>query len=102
MDLDNPKHQFNIDVRHMVNDDIWIATSDDIRGLVVESRGFNAFLSDIVEVSSELLTHNHGVSDDELAKTSLHCRISHDIETRSTDFLASPQSHISELQLVAA
>ena len=86
----------------MVNDDIWIATSDDIRGLVVESRGFNAFLSDIIEVSSELLTHNHSVCDEELAKTSLHCHISHDIETSSMDFLASPQLHISELQLAAA
>ncbi len=62
----------------MVTDDIWIATSDEIQGLVVESRGFDSFLSDIAEVCSELLTHNHGVSDEELAKMSLHCRISRD------------------------
>ena len=93
MYLDKPKHQFNIDVRRILNDDIWIATSDDIKGLVVESRGFDSFLSDIIEVSSELLSHNHGVSDDELTKTSLCCHISHDIEKRSMNFRVNP--HLS-------
>ena len=102
MDLDNRKHQFNIDVRHAVNDDIWVATSDDIRGLVVESQGFDSFLSDIVEVSSELLTQNHGIRDGELAETRLCCHISHDIEKISTDFRLNPQSRISELELAAA
>lgn len=102
MDLAKLKHQLNIDVRHIVKDDIWIATSDDIRGLVVESQGFDSFLSGIIEVSSELLAHNHGVSHEDLAKTSLCCHISHDIEKISTDFLKNSQSRILALQLAAA
>ena len=33
------KRQFKIDVKHTLNDDIWVSTSEDIHGLVVESQG---------------------------------------------------------------
>ena len=94
--------QFNIDVIHTVNDDIWIATSDDIRGLTVESEGLANFLADIVEVSVELLTHNHGVSEKQLNKTNLHCHVKHELGDNAKNTLPNPESRIAKLQLAAA
>ncbi len=96
------KRHFNIEVIHTVNDDIWVATSEDIRGLVVESAGFQAFLSDLLEVSVELLTHNHGATSEKLDKTRLTCQVTHRMKDPLVNLDVKPEIHISQLHLAAA
>ncbi|MCY3858342.1 MAG: DUF1902 domain-containing protein [Gammaproteobacteria bacterium] len=96
------KRQFNIDVIHTVNDDVWVATSEDIRGLVVESAGFQTFLSDLLEVSVELLAHNHGATEQELNETRLACQVTHRMEGSLENVDLMPEIHISQLHLAAA
>ena len=93
------KRQFNIDVTHTLGDDVWVATSDDIRGLVVEAEGFQVFLAELVDISVELLTHNHGASDEQLNRTRLCCHITHKVDKHSSKHSTHPEVHISELQL---
>ena len=102
MVLGTRKRQFNIDVTHSVIDDIWVATSNDIRGLVVESEGFQTFLSDLFEVSAELLTHNLGASIEQLDRTTLLCHVTHEEDRPTVKHAVRPESRISELQLAAA
>ena len=63
--------QFGIDVVYYAVDGTWVATSTDIKGLVVEAKAFESFISELVEVSNRLLAHNHNLSDTEIETSSI-------------------------------
>ncbi len=95
--------QLIVDVIHYEDEDIWVATSDDIRGMVVESQGITAFLIDVVDVAVQLLDLNEKISAEQLAATRLRLRVEHESVGKSQDQnLKQPGSHLTELQLVAA
>lgn len=54
--------QLIVDVVHYEDEDIWVATSEDILGMVVESQGIAAFLIDVVDVAVQLLDLNEQIS----------------------------------------
>lgn len=63
--------QFGIDVVYYAVDGTWVATSADIKGLVVEAETFESFLSVLIEISNRLLAHNHNLSDTEIEASSI-------------------------------
>ncbi len=92
-----------VDVVHYEDEDIWVATSEDILGMVVESQGIAAFLIDVVDVAVQLLDLNEQISAERLAATRLRLRVEHESGGKSVDQkLKQPGSHLTELQLVAA
>ena len=62
---------FDVEVSHFVDDGVWVGTSEDIKGLTVEADSLEAFIEALLEVSSELLAHNHGLSGAQLAQSTL-------------------------------
>lgn len=81
-----------------------MAESDEIDGFVVESEGFENFLTDLAEVSSAMLKHNHGFTDGELNETELCCHVTHEYEVdEPVETLSGrPELLIKELQLAVA
>ena len=65
---------FDVEVSHFVDDGVWVATSEDIKGLTVEADSLEAFIEALVEVSTELLAHNHGLSGAQLEQSTLRVR----------------------------
>ena len=97
------RHDMCVDVRHYVDDDIWIATSDDITGMVVESRGIATFLIDVVDVAVQLLELRDGYDSSSIANTSLRLSVSHLIGEDSTIQTPNrPSLRLTELHLAAA
>ena len=96
-------HQLIVDVVHYEDEDIWVATSEDIRGMVVESQGIAVFLIDVVDVAVQLLDLNEQISAEKLAATRLRLRVEHEPGDKPLDRnLKQPGSHLTELQLAAA
>lgn len=94
------QQQLNVDVTHYEDEDIWIATSDDIAGMVVESHGIAAFLVDVVDVVVELLELNEQTSAKELGMTRLCLRVKHKSEDISiARNCGTPELQLTELQL---
>ena len=85
-----------------MKDDIWVATSKEISGLILESQAVSQFLSDILEVSVEVLKHNRGITEEELHKTRLHYQVTHESEQSASTTGLTPESRIVELQLTVA
>ena len=52
------QQQLSVDVVHYADEDVWVATSEAIRGLVVESEGIANFLTDVVDVAVQLFELN--------------------------------------------
>lgn len=95
--------QLSVDVVHFEDEDIWVATSEDILGLVVESKGIEAFLVDVVDVAVQLLEINENFSSDQLATTRLRLRVTHELSDKlSKQGVAHPSLQLTELQLSAA
>ena len=67
-------HVFDIDIVHYVGDGIWVATSDDIKGLTVETDSLESFIETLIDVSSELLSHNHDLTDAEIEAATLEVK----------------------------
>ena len=65
---------FNIEVCHFADDGVWVATSEDIKGLTVEAGSLEAFIQALIDISTELLAHNHGLSGSQIAESTLHVR----------------------------
>ena len=96
------QQQLNVDVTHFEDEDIWIATSDDIVGMVVESHAIAAFLADVVDVAIELLELNERISAKELEMTRLRLRVKHKSEDSSVaQDCSTPELQLTELQLAA-
>ena len=94
--------ELSVAVRHYVDDDIWVATSDDITGMIVESQGIAAFLIDVTDVAVQLLELNDGYDADSITKTSLRLRIDHILCENSKNLnLKQPSLRLTELQLAA-
>ena len=93
----------NVDVIHYADEDVWVATSEDIRGMIVESQGIENFLLDVVEVAIQLLELNEHYDADQLAMKRLCLRVTHesDAETAEQE-LKRPGLQLTELQLAAA
>ena len=62
---------FDIDVIHYVDDGVWVATSEDVKGLTVEADSFENFVEALIEVCIELLAHNHGLTEDEIGESTI-------------------------------
>ncbi|MCY3859865.1 MAG: DUF1902 domain-containing protein [Gammaproteobacteria bacterium] len=96
-------HELCVDVRHYVDDDIWIATSDDITGMVVESRGIATFLIDVVDVAVQLLELSDGYDASSIANTNLRLRVNHVSGDDSSNQTPNhPSLRLTELHLAAA
>lgn len=96
-------HELCVDVRHYVDDDIWVATSDDITGMVVESQGIATFLIDVVDVAVQLLELSDGYDASSIANTSLHLRVNHESGDDLTNQAPNqPCLRLTELHLAAA
>ena len=65
---------FDIEVIHYADDGVWAATSEDIKGLTVEAPSLQTFLETLIEVSIDLLTHNHGLSDAEIEASTIRVK----------------------------
>ena len=65
---------FDIEVVHYADDGVWVAVSDDIKGLTVECDSLETFLDTLVEISTELLAHNHGLSDAEIEDATIRVK----------------------------
>ena len=67
-------NQFDIEVVHYADDGVWVATSEDISGLTVEADTFSSFVEELIDVSTELLAHNHGLTEDEIGAAIIHVK----------------------------
>ena len=65
---------FDIDITHYADDDVWAATSEDIKGLTVEAESLQSFTEALIEVSIELLAHNHGLTDAEIGASTVRVK----------------------------
>ena len=65
---------FDIEVIHYADDGVWAATSEDIKGLTVEADTFRDFVDALIEVSTELLAHNHGLNEAEIGEAIIHVK----------------------------
>lgn len=97
------RHDLCVNVRHYVDDDIWIATSDDITGMVVESRGIATFLIDVVDVTAQLLELSDGYDASSIANTRLRLRVNHVSGDDSPNQTPNqPSLRLTELYLATA
>ena len=69
--------QFHVNVVEYRNDGVWVATSDEIKGLTVEEASLEACLATLIDVGAELLAHNHGLTEEQIANTALHTHVVH-------------------------
>ena len=97
------QRQLNVDVIHCRDEDIWIATSDGILGMVVESQGIAEFLSDVVDVATQLLEINEQINADQLEMTRLclHVKQEPDVSSVMED-RDTLELQPTELQLATA
>ena len=96
------RHELHVDVRHYVDDDIWVATSDDITGMVVESRGIATFLIDVIDAAVQLLELSDGYDSSSIANTSLHLSVTHESgDEPSSQTPNHPCLRLTELHLGA-
>ncbi|MBQ9014793.1 MAG: DUF1902 domain-containing protein [Firmicutes bacterium] len=51
--------QYNVNLAWDKEADVWIATSDDIPGLVLESGSFDALVERVRSAAAELISLNH-------------------------------------------
>lgn len=63
--------EYAVDVR-VGSDGVMTATSDDIRGLVLETTDLREMCSELLLVSERLLRSNHGLTDQQVADAELH------------------------------
>lgn len=97
------QQQLSVDVVHYADEDVWVATSEDIRGLVVESHGIANFLADVVDVTVQLLELNEHLDADQLSMTRLGLRVKHETDADAPEQeLKRPGLQLTELRLAAA
>ena len=91
---------FDIEITYFQDDRIWLATSDDIKGLTVEADSFQTFLETLVDVSADLLAANHGLREEELDDTTLRVkRVVVDQDGASPAQRAKRRRHTPKLML---
>ena len=61
---------FAVDI-YCYSDGTLAATSDDLRGLVLETDNYPDMRDELVRVAVELLKANHGLTDEQIADTTL-------------------------------
>ena len=101
---------FDIEICYFVEDGVWLATSDEIRGLTVEADSLQGFVEALIDVSAELLAHNHGLSEAEIEETTIRVsefrRLRNDSElpdNETTRRRATPKLMVNDpIGLVAA
>lgn len=66
------KYEYAVYVRALKRPKLLIATSPDIRGLVLEVKSVDELHGELLRVTERLLKTNHGLTDEEIGKVQLN------------------------------
>ena len=72
MNQNEKRHEYPIEVRAFSNPTALVATSPEIRGLVLEVETVGELYAELLAVTSHLLKANHGLTDNQIAQTQLN------------------------------
>ena len=96
--------EFSIDILYFRDDAVWLATSEDIKGLTVEANSYDVFLEALFDVSTELLTANHGLAEADIEDTTLRVKSLTLVHTQSgqrTKAFSPPRRPVPKVMLDA-
>ena len=96
------KLEIDIDVIYTLSDEVWAATSNDIRGFFLQSDGFANFVKDLSKYGPEMLRLNHGYTEEQLRKVMFHCHVTYEVEQESVASTPHPAYKVKELKLAVA
>ena len=69
------RYEYAVHVRALKRSKLFVATSPDIRGLVLEVKSVDELHTELLRVTERLLKTNHGLTDEQIANVQLNVTV---------------------------